>query len=203
MLHASPGWREKKRVKKKRSGKADGRMVLEGWKFHTEESLCPRTFPLMGNAEMKIWTALLVIDLHCHRKLKCETAVMGMCYFHHTLCSLVFKKKKRKKEITPLFGGVRNGNTSRIERKHILFDKSICVWWNTFNISVVYACSDTLQQGLTDWLGCQQHFITLKHNIAISRHFRIHLLQLSDTLKSRHLVARVNSALRCLFPEQF
>ena len=34
--------------------------------------------------------------------------------------------------------------------------------------------------GLTYWLRCQQHFITLKHNIAVSRHFRIHLLSLSD-----------------------
>lgn len=153
-------------------------MVPEGWKFHTEESLCPRTFPLMGNAEMKIWTALLVIDLHCHQKIKMWNCDNGKpCAIFIILCAPWYskKKRKRKQEITPLFG-VRNGNTSRIERKHILFDKSICVWWNTFNISVVYACSDTLQQGLTDWLECQQHFITLKHNIAISRHFRIHLL---------------------------
>lgn len=180
MLHASPGWREKERVKKKKwkSRWKDGGHGAWGLKISYGGEFVSKDISSDGKRWDENLNGITCDWLALSLKIKMWNCGNGKpCAIFIILCAPWYskKKRKRKQEITPLFG-VRNGNTSRIERKHILFDKSICVWWNTFNISVVYACSDTLQQGLTDWLECQQHFITLKHNIAISRHFRIHLL---------------------------
>lgn len=169
---------EEKKEKWEKQMEGWGKWCLraERWTFNMKYSLCPRMLPLMGKCwdENLNWFAddwvvlwLKINFWSCSNSRACDTSLIVCAHCHSKLNK------------NPLFL-VMNGKYNQTRKKTSFIWQINLLFAEHFKLQCRLRLQRHAAAGLTYWLRCQQHFITLKHNIAISRHFRIHLLSLSD-----------------------
>lgn len=124
---------------------------------------------------MKFLIGLLVIELYCRWKLKKNVN----CSYMRACTTFLIASTECPSKLRKRLLWMENTTPNRKKTSFYLTYQFALCWTLLISVSSTPAATHCSKSNIFR-LRCQQHFITLKHNIVVSRHFRIHLLSPSD-----------------------